>query len=260
MQGYSKYFPFILIVIIYMQILALKNLTERTQKLVDNQFQNASLLVIAHPDDETMFFGPTILSLVNKRKELKILCLSSGDARGLGHSRMHELKQVVSALGDVVELELVNDESLPDNIDQDWDVDLIVRQITSQVHNVRRPIKQVISFDDYGISDHPNHKSINKALKLISERAEHSDIDFLVLESVPIWRKYISFLDAIFTILASYYPSSKSVITLSLDFDQRKALQDILTLHQSQMVWFRQLYMTFSRYMFINDLRQLTSN
>lgn len=35
------------------------------------------LFVIAHPDDESMFFGPTILALT-KRSEVYLLCLSNG--------------------------------------------------------------------------------------------------------------------------------------------------------------------------------------
>jgi N-acetylglucosaminylphosphatidylinositol deacetylase len=41
------------------------------------------LYVIAHPDDEAMFFVPSILSLREKNK-LWLLCLSNGDAAGLG--------------------------------------------------------------------------------------------------------------------------------------------------------------------------------
>jgi N-acetylglucosaminylphosphatidylinositol deacetylase len=38
------------------------------------------LLLIAHPDDEAMFFGPTLLTLTrpNLGNHVKILCLSSG--------------------------------------------------------------------------------------------------------------------------------------------------------------------------------------
>jgi len=38
------------------------------------------LLLIAHPDDEAMFFGPTLLSLTRPElgNHIKILCLSSG--------------------------------------------------------------------------------------------------------------------------------------------------------------------------------------
>lgn len=38
------------------------------------------LLLIAHPDDEAMFFGPTVISLTrpNEKNNVEILCLSSG--------------------------------------------------------------------------------------------------------------------------------------------------------------------------------------
>ena len=38
------------------------------------------LLVVAHPDDETMFFSPTILSLRARSIPTFVLCLSNGEA------------------------------------------------------------------------------------------------------------------------------------------------------------------------------------
>jgi len=44
-------------------------------------FASRPLLVTAHPDDESLFFGPTILSLTqDERKALSILVLSCGKA------------------------------------------------------------------------------------------------------------------------------------------------------------------------------------
>lgn len=37
-----------------------------------------ALILTAHPDDECMFFSPTILSLVKQNAHVKSLCLSSG--------------------------------------------------------------------------------------------------------------------------------------------------------------------------------------
>lgn len=37
------------------------------------------LLVIAHPDDECMFFGPTIFRLCEQGTEVYLLCLSNGN-------------------------------------------------------------------------------------------------------------------------------------------------------------------------------------
>jgi len=38
------------------------------------------LLVIAHPDDEVMFFGPTLVGITNSSSEnnVRVLCLSNG--------------------------------------------------------------------------------------------------------------------------------------------------------------------------------------
>ena len=37
------------------------------------------LLVIAHPDDEAMFFAPTLLALAHEQREVHVLCLSTGN-------------------------------------------------------------------------------------------------------------------------------------------------------------------------------------
>ena len=58
------------------------------------------LLVTAHPDDEAMFFAPTILSLSTKHSlGLFHLCLSTGNADGLGVLRKTELSNSLDVLG-----------------------------------------------------------------------------------------------------------------------------------------------------------------
>lgn len=58
-------------------------------------------LLIAHPDDEAMFFSPTLLWLTRPElgNQIFILCLSSGDADGLGHVRKEELRKSALLLG-----------------------------------------------------------------------------------------------------------------------------------------------------------------
>ncbi len=76
-------------------------------------------LLIAHPDDEAMFFAPTVLALTDPAlgNHVKILCLSSGmlhhfellvwhelmtytgDADGLGETRKKELVKSGMSLG-----------------------------------------------------------------------------------------------------------------------------------------------------------------
>lgn len=61
------------------------------------------LLLTAHPDDEALFFGPTINALkrdnlVNKA-EIYLLCLSIGNAEGLGIVRRLELERSLDVFG-----------------------------------------------------------------------------------------------------------------------------------------------------------------
>jgi N-acetylglucosaminylphosphatidylinositol deacetylase len=58
-------------------------------------------LLIAHPDDEAMFFSPTVLALTRPEtgNHVKILCLSTGNADGLGETRKKELVKSAMLLG-----------------------------------------------------------------------------------------------------------------------------------------------------------------
>ena len=60
---------------------------------------SAVLLVIAHPDDEAMFFGPTLRALSKKGIPVQVLCLSNGNADGLGKIREKELAASLKTLG-----------------------------------------------------------------------------------------------------------------------------------------------------------------
>ena len=69
------------------------------------------LLVTSHPDDESMFFGPTIQAAKRMGAQVHILCLSTGDADGLGEVRAKELDSAGAYLG-VTSVELVDDSAL----------------------------------------------------------------------------------------------------------------------------------------------------
>lgn len=56
------------------------------------------LLVLAHPDDESMFFSPTINYLISRGHNLYILCFSIGNADGMGNTRKDEFYQACAVL------------------------------------------------------------------------------------------------------------------------------------------------------------------
>lgn len=81
----------------------------------DFQFQRDKyLLVIAHPDDESMFFVPTIENLLEKGCEIFILCLTCGNANGFGIKRMKELYSLTRYLHiPNNRIKIVDDHNLP---------------------------------------------------------------------------------------------------------------------------------------------------
>ncbi|XP_023620646.1 N-acetylglucosaminyl-phosphatidylinositol de-N-acetylase isoform X6 [Myotis lucifugus] len=58
-----------------------------------------ALLVIAHPDDEAMFFAPTLLGLARLRHPVFLLCFSAGNYYNQGEIRKKELLQSCDVLG-----------------------------------------------------------------------------------------------------------------------------------------------------------------
>ncbi|KAI0480892.1 LmbE-like protein [Xylariaceae sp. FL0804] len=158
-------------------------------------------LLIAHPDDEAMFFAPALLALTRPEagNHVKILCLSTGDAAGLGETRRRELVRSALLLGlraedDVFVVDRPDD--FPDAMDAHWDTAKISSLLcsafaphlsssassssdssggrkknnnssSSSGHN--RPadaepptalIDALVTFDARGVSAHPNHTSL----------------------------------------------------------------------------------------------------
>ena len=71
-----------------------------TDNTLNHSLDNV-LFVTAHPDDECMFFAPTILGLqaATNPPELHILSLSFGNGSGLGETRHDEFIASLNALG-----------------------------------------------------------------------------------------------------------------------------------------------------------------
>ena len=57
------------------------------------------LLVTAHPDDECMFFTPSIRSFIGQGRKVDLICLSTGNYDGMGERRRRELEKSAQVLG-----------------------------------------------------------------------------------------------------------------------------------------------------------------
>ena len=92
------------------------------------------LLVISHPDDESMFFVPVISELVRSGVELFVLCLSTGDADGQGMTRQLEMDEVAEHLGiDIDNVTIVDDPGLQDGMQNAWSSTLIAKLVQEMV-------------------------------------------------------------------------------------------------------------------------------
>ncbi|KAL1590076.1 hypothetical protein WHR41_01288 [Cladosporium halotolerans] len=237
-------------------------------------------LLIAHPDDEAMFFSPTLLAL--SRPELQnrifILCLSSGDADGLGHIRKKELTKSALLLGvtSAEHVVVIEDERFPDSMTKLWeakDVSQILQhyfapnmKTMSADAAPQARIDAIITFDEQGVSSHPNHISLfhgaTTFLRSLMQRHSGWDnpIKLYTLTTTNVARKYSSIIDAMITVIMSLFKKKRTgnfpspMLAVSGVGGLRKAQAAMTNAHQSQMRWFRWGWIGISRYMVVNDL------
>ena len=228
-------------------------------KHLNPKWKGKILIVIAHPDDECMFYGPSLNQMTKHiaTSDVYLLCLSNGNYYGLGKIREKELVESCSLFGIRREnVEVVDDPFLQDG-DQDWDKKRVIDKIRRSV--VKNKIKTIITFDAKGVSDHPNHKSIHQAIcehGNIKESKEKT-IECYFLESTNIVRKYISIFDLSYSLLdccLAMFIKKKGKFIVMGSFNDVIVTKNAMKQHRSQYVWFRKLYITFSRYIVLNTL------
>ncbi|KAL5397293.1 hypothetical protein PMIN03_006271 [Paraphaeosphaeria minitans] len=240
------------------------------------------LLLIAHPDDEAMFFAPTLLALTRPElgNHVKILCLSSGDADGLGEARKKELVKSGLQLGlrSADDILVIEDSNFPDSMTVAWHPrlisNLLIATFASKMASVsskqapQASIDAIITFDAHGISSHPNHISLYNGahafLKALMHRHSGWDcpIKLYTLTTTSILRKYLSIVDAPATMVGAVVRKKElggfptPLVFASSPVGCRTAQKAMTTAHESQMRWFRWGWITVSRYMVLNDLKK----
>ncbi|XP_018307213.1 N-acetylglucosaminyl-phosphatidylinositol de-N-acetylase [Mycetomoellerius zeteki] len=207
------------------------------------------LLVTAHPDDEVMFFGPLVYWLTrSKASEIYLLCLSmGGDKR-----RIDELWECTKVLGiPEANVTIIMSGELPDDQGIQWPTDTVAESILQYIEMYK--INAVVTFDKHGVSRHKNHISLYFAIAaLCIEKKVPPYCKLYVLESVNIIRKYIQLLDLPVSLLSASY-------WYLVTYEQKRTIKSAMAAHKSQYVWFRKLYMIFSRYTFINTLQEVSA-
>ena len=195
------------------------------------------LLVTAHPDDEVMFFAPLLKAL--RWRKVHILCLS-----GSNQVREKEFAMSCGKLG----VSTWSVGKFVDGFDQTWDVDQVATAIGKQAQKMTN-LKSVITFDNYGVSGHPNHIACwSGCVALANSLPVDKRPNFLFLQSVGLIRKYLGLMDAVASVVFGSAP-------FFLSFDPFFVWRLMEGSYSSQFVWFRRLYVLFSRFVFINTFQ-----
>ncbi|NWV60656.1 PIGL acetylase, partial [Malurus elegans] len=191
----------------------------------------------------------------------------SGNYYNQGEVRKKELEQSCCVLGiPASDVTVIDHRDLPDDPAVEWDTQLLATLVLKHIE--AKNINLVVTFDAGGVSGHANHISLYAALRysvctlLWGTLQECCCFEIfilflcagcrvLVLESVNLFRKYISFLDVLISCLL---PRDELFILTEEETEQAKRA---MRCHRSQLLWFRQLYVLFSRYLVVNSLRLL---
>ncbi|XP_039612999.1 N-acetylglucosaminyl-phosphatidylinositol de-N-acetylase isoform X1 [Polypterus senegalus] len=211
-----------------------------------------ALFVTAHPDDECMFFAPAIIQLRKLGFKVYLLCLSTGNYYSEGETRKKELQKSCSVLGIPSDcLTVINHSGLQDDPLAEWETELVSSLILTHVKN--NSIQLVLTFDAGGVSRHANHIALFKSLSFLSATRQLPEgCSAVVLETVNIFRKYLSVLDTPVSWLMT--PDLLFILTRK-EYEEAKTAMHC---HRSQMLWFRYMYILFSRYMLTNTYRCLS--
>jgi N-acetylglucosaminylphosphatidylinositol deacetylase len=237
---------YLMVVNVIILYLLKKRRGEVTPEVIEENKKKNVLFLTAHPDDEAMFFTPTIKGLHDLGYKLYILCLSTGNGDGLGKVREKELEVAAKGLG-FTGWKTIDDEKLQDGKNKEWKTEDIIRHLEKEFEE--REYKGLITFDNKGVSGHSNHIALAYASEVFAKNPKYSGVKVFQLQSVNLLRKFIGLLDMI---ISSTHPLCFFCAS------PIHAWRGMIA-HKSQLVWFRRLYLSFSRYVHINTLNQLPS-
>jgi N-acetylglucosaminylphosphatidylinositol deacetylase len=131
---------------------------------------------------------------------------------------------------------------------------------------------QILTFDDYGVSSHPNHISIIRGIRHMLETnsfAKPPKVYSLITASLP--TKYTGVFGGVFARFALWlkilikglpginlFTSGWGTAPIFISgAEQYIRGLSAMKHHWSQMVWFRWLNVFFSRYMWVNEWEEV---
>ena len=240
---------FIAIIIPYIQKSKFNGMFSITNIDSDLPSVGSVLLLIAHPDDEIMFWTPTIKYLLSKKIQLKILCLSNGNYNGLGDLREVEFDNVSRELN-LFNNVILNVPELQDDITKKWDSSKVAEMIDEFMRK-NNDIKTIITFDGNGVTKHPNHIScfdgLMYYLNKYSDECKNKNIQVFTLESFNFVLQYTWIIPMIKCFFSKYGYISNTFFT-SYKF---------MRLYETQFNLLRKFHTILSSYSYFNVFNKI---
>ena len=245
----SFFLLFFSLFVVYLSRLKTKSILSKDFRLS----QKSALIIIAHPDDEIMFFTPTIKILKKFGVNLRVLCLSNGNYNGLGKVRTEEFYDVSRELGLNANV-ILNDSKLQDDFLHKWNREIVYLKIKSYINKYKNDIGIIFTFDESGVTKHPNHISCYEGTKEYAKEnkkfIEEHNINIYFLSSYNFIFQYMSVLPFV-----NYLFKKHSFFTFGT-FSAYKWM----SLYKSQFTLIRRLHTVFSSYNFVNSFTKYEGN
>lgn len=226
-------------------------------------------LVIAHPDDEIMFFNQFLVALnkanlanrvgaesdsqskvsdfQNQEEDLfkvNIVCLTNGDnEKKYGKLRENELKDSCKTLLSNYNLDVnmfIHIGSFVDSMTENWNITEVKQYLRERISCKGTGL--IVTFDQFGISSHINHRTCNEAV--LEQFSSSETTHIWTLKTPSFFQKYMGILVLLSRDQSTDY---KSITLRNYDLYQVIYLIGIMGhLHKSQMVWYRWLWWIFN--------------
>ena len=232
------------------------------------QMTTIAVFVIAHPDDESMFFLPTICGLQKDHKRW-LLCLSNGNYNGLGSTREIELHRAGGYLG-FDRIVVVNHDELQDSPTQRWSKHAVARVFEEILPRSSSDTHVLLyTFDEKGVSGHINHVDtylgVQFYLQTMDRTPQGTILGFQLTTEISLRRKYLPLLHWVFFLCTlvgirrNTTTTPKPARTHSTHFTlyQPWINWKCMAYHASQFVWYRRLFVVFSCYTYENRWRPI---
>ncbi|KAL6566201.1 hypothetical protein OROGR_001816 [Orobanche gracilis] len=185
---------------------------------------------------------------------MHILCISTGNADGMGNIRKEELFKASTVLKiPAQQVNILDHPDLQDGFGKAWDWNILARIIDNEMRAYS--IDLIITFDDYGISGHCNHRDVHQGVRKLLYDESGRNLEAWELVSTNLIRKYVGPVDIWFSILLSRCQGNGRSHCF-VNFDPRTSYA-AMAQHSSQWVWFRKLFVAFSSYTYVNMLKKI---